>query len=90
MYFKRLNYKYTVYMSDLIAQSQPAETESIGSIKISKIDQIDLIAVKSYGSGREGFFKKIAYKNVDVLLAWNLDNSNIDSLQIPNQLDYNA
>lgn len=90
MYFKRLNYKYTVYMDDLVTESQPAETESIGSAKISKTDQIDLIAVRSYGAGREGYFKKIAYKNADVLLAWNLDNSNIDSLQIPNQLDYNA
>lgn len=88
MYFKRLNNKYSRQMLDLKTQPQPFNTETVNSITISKKEQIDLLAVRSYGSGNEGMFFKIAYKNADQLLAWDLDNRYINVMLIPSTGEY--
>jgi hypothetical protein len=85
MLFKRLNNKYIKTLNDLPTSAQPTNIPGNTPYKISKIDQIDLIAVNSYGAGSEGLFKLIAYKNADQLLAWDLDNEYIDVLLIPNK-----
>ena len=88
MDFKRLNRKYVVRMLDLVLQPQPDSTQTQSNYKISKVDQIDLIAVKLYGKGLEGSFTDIAYKNADLFLAWYLDNTNIDNIDIPARGSY--
>jgi hypothetical protein len=88
MIFKRLNNKYIKIMNDLDIKPQPVYTATLNNYKITKMDQIDLIAVNSYGNGNEGNFSKIAYKNADVLLAWDLDNTYINSLNIPSVGSY--
>lgn len=83
MYFKRLNNKYMKLMVDIKLQPQPSQIQTTNTIKISKKEQIDLIATRSYGPGNEGLFYKVAYKNADQLLAWDLDNKNINNINIP-------
>lgn len=88
MYFKRLNNKYIRLLTDLIVKPQPFQTSTITSFRLSKKEQIDLLAVKAYGEGNEGMFSKIAYKNADQLLAWDLDNKYINIINVPNSSDY--
>ena len=88
MYFKRLNNKYVKNMNDLTTQKQPFETSTTNTVKLSKKEQIDLIAVRSYGAGNEGKFSKVAYKNADQLLAWDLDNSYINNINVPGINEY--
>lgn len=88
MYFRRLNNKYMKLLSDIKLQPQPSQTQTINTVTISKKEQIDLIAVRSYGPGNEGLFTKIAYKNADQLLAWDLDNKYINNINIPSVSSY--
>jgi hypothetical protein len=88
MYFKRLNNKYIKTLNDLTLQPQPASTTTTNSITLSKKEQIDILATRTYGAGNEGLFYKIAYKNADQLLAWDLDNSYVNVINVPNRNDY--
>ena len=88
MYFKRLNNKYVKKLNDHVIQPQPASVTTINDITLSKNEQVDLLAVRSYGPGNEGSFYKIGYKNADRLLAWDLDNTNISKISIPESGSY--
>lgn len=88
MYFKRLNNKYSKFLNDLVIQPQPFETVTVNDFRISKKEQIDLLAARAYGAGNEGGFYEIGYKNADRLLAWDLDNTYINIISIPQSGSY--
>lgn len=88
MLFKRVGNRYSKELNGLTLYSQPSQTDTQQVVTLSKKESIDALAVRAYGSGNEGNFSKIAYKNADKLLAWDLSTENIDKLSIPDYSSY--